>query len=77
MHEPKTFTTIKSGHEPTYPSEFVLFGHIHGRGQGKENGTDVGTDCHRYTPISMDDVWWFHNACQYWDDNVFYPRAVV
>ena len=77
VHEPKTFTTIKSGHEPTYPSEFVLFGHIHGRGQGKGNGTDIGTDCHKYTPISMDDVWWFHNSCQYWDEDVLCQKATV
>jgi len=77
VHEPKTFDTIKSGHEPTYPSEFVLFGHIHGRGAAKMNGFDVGTDYHRYTPISMEDVLWYHNACQYWDDNVYCDKAIV
>jgi hypothetical protein len=25
----------------------------------------------------MDDVLWFHNACQYWDENVFCSKAIV
>lgn len=77
IHEPLTAGSPKSGHEPTYPSEFVLYGHIHGRNFAKHNGIDLGTDYHNYTPISMDDVLWFHNACQYWDENVFCSKAIV
>lgn len=77
IHEPKTNLIGKSGHEPTYPSEFVLFGHIHGRAFAKLNGIDLGTDYHNYTPISLDDVKWYHNACQYWDENVFCDKAIV
>ena len=77
IHEPLTAGSPKSGHEPTYPGEFVLYGHIHGRNFAKHNGIDLGTDYHNYTPISMDDVLWFHNACQYWDENVFCSKAIV
>lgn len=77
IHEPKTNIMGKSGHVPTYPSEFVLYGHIHGRSFAKINGIDLGTDYHNYTPISIDDILWFHNACQYWDENVFCQEAIV
>ena len=77
IHEPLTAGAPKSGHEPVYPGEFVLYGHIHGRNFAKANGIDLGTDYHNYTPISIDDVLWFHNACQYWDENVFCNKAIV
>lgn len=62
---------------PEYPGNVVLYGHIHGRAFAKENGFDLGTDYHRYTPISMEQVEWFANAIQYWDHNVFCEKASV
>lgn len=63
-------------HEPndtkifTDDDEIVLFGHIHGRAFAKKDGFDLGTDYHNYTPISLEQVEWFRNAMQYWDENV-------
>lgn len=74
-------------HEPVSPlyhiakeyfgnEKFVtLFGHIHGRSFAKRNGFDIGTDYHQYTPLSLDDVMWFVNAMQYWDENVYTDRV--
>lgn len=50
----------------------ILFGHIHGRNFAKRNGMEIGTDYHKYTPISLDDVVWYNVArTKYWDENVF------
>jgi len=53
------------------PKDVVLFGHIHGRSFAKRNGFDLATDYHNYSPISMEQVEWFANAMQYWDENVY------
>lgn len=65
-------------HEPNdYPidnvtdDEVILFGHIHGRAFAKTDGFDLGTDYHGFKPISSEQVEWFRNAMQYWDQNVF------
>lgn len=77
IHEPETYDIIKSGKIPEYPEEFVLYGHIHGRAFAKKNGIDLGTDYHKYSPISLEQVLWFYNARQYWDKNVFCEYAKI
>ena len=72
VHEPDEGAII-----PKYPESFALYGHIHGRAFAKENGIDLGTDYHRYTPISFEQVKWFKNAKQYWDHNVFCKEVTV
>ena len=72
VHEPDEGSMI-----PEYPDNIVLFGHIHGRSFAKNNGFDLGTDYHAYTPISMEQVSWFANAIQYWDHNVHCTDASV
>ena len=69
VHEPNDFP-IDAG-----PDDIVLFGHIHGRAFAKRNGFDLGTDFHRYSPISIEQVRWFVNAMDHWDENVFSDRA--
>lgn len=51
--------------------DVILYGHIHGRSFAKQNGFDLAADYHGYAPISMEQVEWFANAMQYWDNNVF------
>lgn len=61
-------------HEPIdqHPHKFNLFGHIHKLQMVKRNGLNVGTDCHNFTPISLDDVLWYKNAIDnFYDENVF------
>ena len=41
------------------------------------NGFDLAIDYHHYTPISMEQVEWFANAMQYWDENVFSDKVRV
>lgn len=71
VHEPVDF-------EYTFPEgTIVLYGHIHGRAFAKRNGFDLAIDYHHYTPISMEQVEWFANAMQYWDENVFSDKVRV
>lgn len=70
-HEPVDFPVDKRD------DEIVLYGHIHGRSFAKRNGFDLAADYHRYTPLSLADVFWFENAMQYWDENVFADEVVV
>lgn len=71
IHEPVDFPVpLKKG--ATY-----LYGHIHGRSFAKRNGFDLGTDYHQFTPISEEQVLWFKNAMQYWDENVYTDRVLV
>ena len=72
VHEPDEGTET-----PEYPKNIVLYGHIHGRSFAKQNGFDLATDYHNYTPVSMEQVAWFANAIQYWDNNVFCTKASV
>jgi len=64
-------------HEPEnaeYDDVFYLFGHIHKLQMVKENGLNVGTDCHNFTPIDMDTVNFYKNAIDnHYDENVFMP----
>lgn len=85
IHEPLCYETeeglleLDKDEYDTKPEKNVvyLFGHIHGRAFAKRNGFDLGTDYHRYTPISLDDVEWFNTArAKYWDENVFCENAI-
>jgi len=69
IHEPYDF--------PVPHAETYLYGHIHGRSFAKRNGFDLGTDYHQFTPISEEQVLWFKNAMQYWDENVYIDRVLV
>ena len=70
-HEPVDFPVNKMD------DEIVLYGHIHGRSFAKKNGFDLASDYHRYRPISLEEVCWFENAMQYWDENVFSNEVLV
>ncbi len=74
-HEPITELYNKAKEFYKDDDFITLFGHIHGRSFAKRNGFDIGTDYHRYTPISIDDVMWFVNAMQYWDENVYTDKV--
>ena len=51
---------------------FYLFGHIHQAQMVKENGLNVGVDCHKFSPIDVETVLFYHNAiCNHYDENVF------
>lgn len=65
VHEPNDFEIDAT------PNDIILYGHIHGRSFAKRNGFDLGIDYHQYAPISIEQVEWFANAMQYWDENVF------
>ena len=65
VHEPNDFEIDAT------LDDIILYGHIHGRSFAKRNGFDLGIDYHQYAPISIEQVEWFANAMQYWDENVF------
>lgn len=69
------YEDIKLIHEPevgTNPSSFYLYGHIHQLQMVKRNGFNVGTDCHRFTPIDDSVVKFYRNAIvKHYDKNVF------
>jgi calcineurin-like phosphoesterase family protein len=51
---------------------FNLFGHIHKLQMVRKYGLNVGTDCHNFRPISINDVMFYRNAIlNYYDENVF------
>ena len=67
----ETFNLV---HEPSNSdfNNFTLFGHIHRTQMVKRNGLNVGTDCHWFTPLSLDDVLWQKNGIQnHYDHDVF------
>lgn len=67
MHEPNSHTI---------ESNFYLFGHIHNLQMVKNNGFNVGTDLHNFTPVSLDTVTFRKNAIEnHYDDNVFCPSC--
>lgn len=71
VHEPNDFEIDAS------PNDIILYGHIHGRSFAKKNGFDLGIDYHQYSPINIEQVEWFANAMQYWDNNVFSDECNV
>ena len=67
IHEPENRIKPKR-----YDNEFYLFGHIHGRQKVKKWGLDVGVDAHDFSPINLNDVFWWINAIKnHYDQNVF------
>ena len=71
-HEPMNFSE-EVRNAPLEPYKINLFGHIHKLCLVKRFGYNVSCDCHNYTPISIDDILFYHNAAMnYYDDNVFY-----
>lgn len=73
--------TVTMIHEPINPdgtedvfwqnNHLYLYGHIHGRTFYKLNGTDVGVDINRYTPLSEEEIIWRLNAIHFLDNNVW------
>lgn len=52
--------------------DFFLFGHIHKLQMIKENGLNVGVDCHSFKPIDAKTALFYHNAIvNHYDCNVF------
>ena len=75
----KTYN-IKLTHEPlnlknkSLTKDYIgIFGHIHKLCMIKKYGINCGADLHYFTPISFEDILFYHNAAlNYYDDNVFY-----
>ncbi len=65
-------------HEPEFGNisdKFYLFGHIHKLQMVKQNGLNVGVDCHSFTPIDIDTVLFYKNAIEkHYDINVFQSK---
>lgn len=76
VHEPINPYVINADLEFGKDNYITLFGHIHGRNFAKNNGIDVGTDYHRFSPISLKDVEWYRNAMKFWDENVHTPNVI-
>lgn len=70
VHEPDGQGSIQA-----CPKTIVLYGHIHGRQLVKQNGIDIGTDAHRYCPISIDTVRFYANALKIYDHSVYCSAA--
>lgn len=70
---------IRIMHKPSLHSDqeflFNLYGHIHGRQMIRRYGMDVGVDCHHFSPVSLDDVFFYWNAIlNHYDNEVFDER---
>lgn len=51
---------------------FYLFGHIHKLQMIKQNGINVGVDCHNFKPIDWSTILFYRNAIEkHYDKNVF------
>ena len=78
-HEGKEYNVTLT-HEPSRVKDrvldennVVLFGHIHKLCMIKPYGICVSADAHNFTPISFEDVLYYHNCIlNYYDENVFY-----
>ena len=78
-HENKIYNVFLA-HEPMLVKDKVLdentvvcFGHIHKLCMIKSYGLCVSADAHNFTPISFEDVLYYHNCIlNYYDENVFY-----
>ena len=52
------------------PNEFNLFGHIHEKQMVKKFGLNVGVDCCKFMPFSLEDVLFYKNAIEnFCDEN--------
>ena len=62
-------------HKPldaTRRDRFYLFGHIHKLQMVKQNGLNVGVDCHDFCPVDTKTVAFYLNAIQHdYDENVY------
>ena len=57
--------------------DFFLFGHIHKLQMVKENGLNVGVDCHNFKPIDTKTVLFYRNAIvNHYDRNVFMSNCM-
>lgn len=66
--------TFEIVHEPSHKvtDNFGLFGHVHRLSMIKNNMLNVGTDCHFFKPISLEDVLFQKNGIEnHYDDEVF------
>lgn len=72
VHEPLNGSQFYGSDE-----DFYLFGHIHRTCIVKRNGVNVGTDCYRFTPISLDEIEFLRDGVEkYFDQNVFTDKVV-
>ena len=70
-------------HEPLHGSEFsgskddfYLYGHIHRLQTIKRNGVNVGTDAHRWEPVSLKEIEFLRGGIEkHFDENVFCERV--
>jgi calcineurin-like phosphoesterase family protein len=57
--------------------DFFLFGHIHKLQMVKENGLNVGVDCHSFKPIDAKTALFYRNAIvNHYDCNVFMSNCM-
>ena len=71
---------ISMAHEPSRvrdkvisETNLVCFGHIHKLCMVKRYGLCVSADAHNFTPLSLDDIIYYHDAIlNYYDENVFF-----
>ena len=67
-HEPSRVKDMKLS-----DNKIVLFGHIHKLCMIKPYGICVSADAHNFTPLSLEDVMYYHHCIlNYYDENVFY-----
>lgn len=67
VHEPSRLKDMEISDK-----KINLFGHIHKLQMAKRCGLNVGSDCHNFTPVSFDDMLFWHNAIvNYYNDEVF------
>ena len=79
VHEGKEYSLTMT-HEPSRVRDKILddktlvcYGHIHKLCMIKKYGLCVSADAHNFTPLSLEDVIYYHNAIlNYYDDDVFY-----
>lgn len=73
QHEGKSLEV----HIQHYPSQaiasaFNLVGHIHGAWRVQKNILNVGVDAHFFRPVSVAQIFFYHNAiCRFFDEDVW------
>lgn len=79
VHEGKEYSLTMT-HEPSRVRDKILddktlvcYGHIHKLCMVKKYGLCVSADAHNFSPLSLEDVIYYHKAIlNYYDDDVFY-----
>lgn len=62
---------------PAGKTDFYLFGHIHRTCIVKRNGVNVGTDCYRFTPVSLEEIEFLRGGVEkFFDQNVFTDKVI-